>query len=436
MPPGSQPQQLAPFRTPIFPSLGPFQLARFVRWEIAALFVIGVTFWGDFFLHQPDIVHYAYKMDFLGIYVGPRAVATGLGPQLYELPVQKAISAEAIRPYERSVMPFVYPAYVAVALRPLGSLAFRTAVKVWLFLNLAAIFWSGTRLSRLFTRTPFDRLAILAVCFAWTPLQLTLVQGQMGMWATVGFIEGLIALRSGKAWRAGLWLSLGLLKPQLVLFPLLLLLIWRCWQAVAAFLTVAVAVLGVSFAAIGFWVTKYLNFLAEYNRRGPELSLYPIAMQNWRGFASWLFGTDYGPAVITFTVTLTALSVAVLWLISRDRPIKASHEFQFSTRREAQYAVAIILGLLGSPHLYMHDWVAALPAGFILWCGARERFAKFPGDRHAIVLLWLIGLAPLVFFAKQFIAKGPMVAIYGLILVGAAIAMTGFRSNATQSAEA
>jgi len=436
MPQGSQPQQPAPFRTLIFPSLGPFQLARFVRWEVAALFVIGVTFWGAFFVHQPDIVHYAYKMDFLGIYVGPRAVAAGLGSQIYELPVQKAISAEAIRPYERSVMPFVYPAYVAVALRPLGSLTFGTAVKVWLFINLAAIFWSGIRLSRLFGCTSFDRLAIIAACFAWTPLQLTLVQGQMGMWATVGFVEGLIALRSRQPWRAGLWLSLGLLKPQLVLFPVLLFVIWRCWRAVAAFLAVAVAVLGISFAAIGFWVTKYLNFLAEYNRRGPELSLYPIAMQNWRGFASWLFGTDYGPAVITFTLALTALSVAVLWLISRDGPVMASHEFQLSARHEAQYAVAIILGLLSSPHLYMHDWVAALPAGFILWCCARERFAKFSWDRRASVLLWLIGLAPLVFFTKQFIAKGPMVAIYGLILVSAAIAMVGFRSDATQSAEA
>src|SRR5579864_2383029 len=230
MPPGSQPQKPALFRTPIFPSLGPFQLARFVRWEVAALFVIGITFWGDFFLHQPDVVHYAYKMDFLGIYVGPRAVAAGLGSSLYELPVQKTISAEAIRPYERSVMPYVYPAYVAVVLRPLGSLGFRAAVKVWLFLNLAAVFWSGTRLSRLFASTGLDRVAILAVCLAWTPLQLTLVQGQMGMWATVGFVEGLIALRSGKSWRAGLWLSLGLLKPQLVLFPLLLFVIWRCWQ--------------------------------------------------------------------------------------------------------------------------------------------------------------------------------------------------------------
>jgi hypothetical protein len=396
---------------------------------------LGITFWGDFFLHQSDIVHYAYKMDFLGIYVGPRAVATGLGQGLYELPVQKAISAAAIRPYERSVMPFVYPAYVAVVLKPLGRLSFASAVKVWLLVNLGAVFWSGCRLSRLFARTPFDRAAILVVFLAWTPLQLTLVQGQMGMWATVGFVEGLIALRSGKGWRAGLWLSLGLLKPQLVLFPVLLFLIWRWWQAVAAFLAVVIAILGISFAAIGFWITKYLNFLAEYNRRGPELSLYPIAMQNWRGFASWLFGTDHGPAVITFTVSLTALSVAALWLVNRRRPVGAPDEFQHSQSREAQFAVAIILGLLSSPHLYMHDWVAALPAGFILWCLARERFAKSPQDFRASALLWLIGLAPLVFFTKQFIAKGPMVAIYGLIMVGVAIAMVGFPKYETQNGE-
>ena len=435
MPQTSQAQATSSRASAIFPSLGPFQLARFVRWEFAVLFVLGITFWGDFFLHQSDVVHYAYRMDFLGIYVGPRAVATGLGSQLYELPVQKAISAASIRPYERSVMPFVYPAYVAVVLKPLGMLTFGAAVHTWLWLNLAAVFWSAIRLSRLFARIPFDRLAIMVVFFAWTPLQLTLVQGQMGMWPTVGFVEALIALRSGKAWRAGLWLSLGLLKPQLVLFPVLLFVIWRCWRAVAAFLAVSLAVLGISFAAIGFWVTKYLNFLADYNRRGPELSLYPIAMQNWRGFAAWIFGTEYGPAVTTFAASLTVLSAIALWLISRRRPVD-SQGLPSSSAGEAQFAVAIILGLLSSPHLYMHDWVAALPAGFILWCLARERFANSPRDFPASLLLWLIGLAPLVFFTKQFIAKGPMVAIYGLITVSVAIAMLVSHNNPARSAEA
>jgi hypothetical protein len=421
----SQAQNGSPAVTPIFPSRGPFQLARFVRWECAALFVLGVTFWGDFFVHQPDIVGYAYKMDFLGIYVGPRIVASGLGQHLYELPVQRAISAAATEPYQRSVMPFVYPGYVAVVLKPLGSLPFGAAMKVWLLMNLTAAFWSAIRLSPLFARTLWDRLAILVVFFAWTPLQLTLVQGQMGMWPTVGFVEALIALRSGRPWRAGLWISLGILKPQLVLFPLLLLAIWRCWQAIAAFLAVATAVLAVSVAAIGFWIAKYLHFLAEYNRRGAELSMYPIAMQNWRGLAAWALGTDHGLGVLALTAILTAISVAALWFISRKRPANDSSQFRFSAIEEVQYAAAIILGLLSSPHLYMHDWVAALPAGFILWHGARERFEKSPREISARILLWLIGLAPLVFFSKQFIAGGPMVAIFGLGLVSVAIVMIG-----------
>ena len=432
----SQAKTDSPRTTPIFPSLGPFQLARFVRWECAALFVIGIMFWGDFSFHQTDIVHYAYKMDFLGIYVGPRAVATGLGPELYELPVQKAISAASIQPYARSVMPFVYPAYVAVVLRPLGSLPFRAAIKAWLLFNLAAVFWSGLRLSRLFASSLCDRLAILAVFFAWTPLQLTLVQGQMGMLPTLGFVEALIALRSMRPWRAGLWLSLGLMKPQLVVFPLFLFVIWRCWQGIAAFVAVSAAVLGISFAAIGIWITKYLNFLADYNRRGPELSLYPIAMQNWRGLASWLFGTDHGWAARTFILSLTALSAAALWFVTRDRPTSAFNKLHLSLTYEAQYSVAIILGLLSSPHLYMHDWVAALPAGFVLWCFAREKFARTVSDRRARFLLWLIGLAPLVFFTKQFIATGPMVAIYGLILVSVAIMMLGFPRFEPPSGEA
>ena len=162
------------------------------------------------------------------------------------------------------------------------------------------------------------------------------------------------------------------------------------------------------------------------------MALYPIAMQNWRGLASWIFRTDYGPVVLAFIGVFTALSIAALWLIARSGPSGASD----SAGREIPYAIAIVLGLLSSPHLYIHDWVAALPAGFVLWSLGRERFVKTRQDFRAKALLWLIGLAPLVFFIEQFVVKGPIIVIHGLILVSIATAMVAFPNHETQRSNA
>ncbi len=404
----------------LFPIPAGLGLARALRWQYAFLFIVGAVFWGSYLIHENDALRVGYKMDFLGIYVGPRIVASGAGSQLYDLPRQTATGAAAIVPYTRSVMPFVYPAYVAVILRPLGMLDFRSALKAWFVVNMLAVFWCAFRVARFFGCAGFEQAAVLVIFLAWPPLQLTLIQGQMGLMPTVAFTETLMALHSGRQWRAGCWLSLGLMKPQMILLPLLWFVLRGSWRVLAAFSIVAAAVVAASVAAVGFWPPNYLHFLAEYNRRGAELALYPIAMQNWRGLASWLLGTDHGQGVSAVMLALTAVSVVGVWMVTRNRSAGRS---EFTQWDESAFAVSIILGLLSSPHLYMHDWVAALPAGFVLWAFARTAYTQNRPVGRSAVLLWLVGLAPLVFFTKHVIRTVPTVPVFGMVLAIFAIRM-------------
>jgi hypothetical protein len=174
-----------------------------------------------------------------------------------------------------------------------------------------------------------------------------------------------------------------------------------------AFSIALAAILGLSIAAIGFWIEKYVGFLVDYNRLGAELSLYPDAMQNWRGLVCSLLKTDHGVAVRSALLGLSLLSVLVVFLVcSRSSPRSSTWDSRLvsAPQREARYATAVLLGLLSSPHLYMHDWVVALPAGLVLWSFAREAYSKAFSKRfHATALLWLLGLSPMVFFVAQFI---------------------------------
>jgi hypothetical protein len=401
----------------------PAHLSRVLFWELAILVGVAISVWGTFFLRQDSIVGFGSRVDFLGIYVGARAVATGHGSQIYDLELQRTLSDAAILPYSRgTLMPYVYPAYVAVLFRPLGAIAFRTALQIWVLINLATILWAASRLASVFARGFGERLAILAVFLAWVPFQLTLVQGQLGILPALGIIEALIALRSGHEWRAGWWLSLGLIKPQLILFPLLVFVIWRCWRTILAFSIALAGILGISRATVGFWIPSYTRFLLDYNRRGEELSLNPIAMQNWRALACWLLRTEDSSAVRAVVLVLGVLSFLVVFVMCYRRSRESDRGFASSPSAEACYASAVLLGLLSSPHLYMHDWVVALPVGFVLWFFARESYSETSsGNYRAAVLLWLLGVAPAIFFGAQFVWSGPTAPVYVAVVVAAAV---------------
>ncbi len=238
----------------------------------------GVTtsVWVKAFLQEPSVIAFAWDRDFSSVYVGAHVVASGRGPQLYDLGLQRSLMDAAILPYHRRTMlPFIYPAYVAVLLSPLGQMPLSRAFLVWTGINLLATAWTAKQLFALGGGSPQRRAAVLVAFLVWMPLQLTLLHGQFGMVCTLGFTQALISLKAGKPWQAGCWLALGLLKPQLLAFPLIALCLWRCWRTLAAFLTSSATVLGISFAKLGFWVPAYLRLIAGFSSMGREVSRIP-----------------------------------------------------------------------------------------------------------------------------------------------------------------
>ena len=65
---------------------------------------------------------------------------------------------------------------------------------------------------------------------------------------------------------AGLWAILGLVKPQILIAPLLALLVARRWRALLVFGAGAASLVGVSFLVLGSWIPEYLSFLGDYVR--------------------------------------------------------------------------------------------------------------------------------------------------------------------------
>jgi hypothetical protein len=58
-------------------------------------------------------------------------------------------------------------------------------------------------------------------------------------------------------------------------------------------LSIALAVtLALSPGAAGSWIPRFARFLADANRVGAQFSIYPVAIENWRGLLFSLLNTD------------------------------------------------------------------------------------------------------------------------------------------------
>src|SRR5580704_2546324 len=364
----------------------PFFLPRWLPLCHASLLALTLWFWSALLLSQTSLLGYVYSRDFSSVYVGAQIVAEGRGAQLYNLEVQRSRMDAYLLPYRRyNLLPYVYPAYVAVLLSPLAHLSLSKAFLFWAFLNFAITAWIARRLIWDRFVTPRLRLAVLIAFLTWVPLQLTLGHSQMGLLCALGFTEALTLLEARKFWQAGCWLALGLMKPQLLVLPLLSLVLWRCWRTLASFATVVLIILGLSFAKLGLWISAYLRFLAVFNRGGAHVSVYPTAMQNWRGLVSLLLGTDL--VAQWFLALLTIASIGLAVFVS----FPSSDSSELPPDWQARFAVAICLGILASPYLYGHDWVIALPALIVLFSQAERLSSVFDRrERAPTILGWLI----------------------------------------------
>lgn len=369
---------------------------RLITAAYATLFALLASLWIYYAAGLPSLMSYAYPRDFLGPYVGALAVAQGQGGHLYQFSVQRELIDQATAPLHRPLlMPFVFPAYVAVAISPLGHLPYPTAFLIWTALNVGLAAWMCLRLAQQFSRSGREATAVLVTLLASTPLLLTIFQGQLGVPVALGITEALIAFRARRRFRAGLWLGLGLLKPQLVLVPLLALVAGRCWPALKSFALVAITGLAASFAVAGAWIGPYLAFLKNYPQLGPAVPLsYPTAMQNWLGAVVTLTHRQ-GSAVSAVAGALALITVLVAIYICRSG---CAVENRFGGEEWSwRFAVATLLGIVACPHVYMHDVVVALPAGAALYAA----FAEHSNRRSARVLVALLALEPVLALVGQ-----------------------------------
>jgi hypothetical protein len=220
------------------------------------------------------------------------------------------------------------------------------AIITWLYL------WSLVRRIGL-TRRSFTILLV----FLSLPVLQNLLFGQVNVLLLIALGESLMALRTGKHLRAGMWLAGLSLKPQTLPLFFLGFLIRRNFRALAGLVLVGLVLAGASLLLVGPDTVPHLVQI---------VSDWPTGLVstgiNWRAVAYYLSGV-FSPASITVILVLGMIGTTVagiyLWLPG----IKLDQTLLFL----GTYAAACTIAW----HGHVHMALPMLAPGVLLWAEGR-----------------------------------------------------------------
>jgi hypothetical protein len=295
--------------------------------------------------------------DFTAFWTGWWLILHGQAGVLYDPAAQRA-AQQAIMAgfqFQGGLMAFLNPPHVAVAGLPFGWLADHAGERV------AFLVWTAGNIGLLVTLDRWLREAwgasagptrwvITTALVAFYPVFQTLNIGQTSLLLGVAAMGLYRAVASSQPVAGAGWLLALTVKPQLMPAVLVFLLASRCWRMLACFAAMMLAAIVTTAAALGttIWTTYLLHLreLEPYWGTGT-----PGHMRNIRGLLTRVVGSIGQPAIdaasygVWIAGTLLVACALFAWRLHKATDIRPG------------YSLALAVGLLVSPHLFVQDVV-------------------------------------------------------------------------------
>ncbi|NJN66480.1 MAG: DUF2029 domain-containing protein [Chloroflexaceae bacterium] len=294
-----------------------------------------------------------WRADFSSYYAGWSIVRDGQGNRLYDLDLQAHYQRQILEEggFQGGVLPYLNPPYVALPFVPLTWLPRPVAFLVWTGGQVALLAWL-LRLLHTFARSwsRDERWLMLSSVVAFPPLFVTGLLGTFSLLILVCVVQWYLALKNHREVRAGLWFTLGTVKPQLLLMPGVMLLGARRWRTLGAALLAGSVLVVISGILVGWqsW-PGFVHLIRMVNDIYGDIGIVPTVMYNLKGTLALMLGNERGALInqiSTGVLALVSVAILVLWRgpWQPDPP-----------RFDLYLALTLLAGLLFLPHLNPHD---------------------------------------------------------------------------------
>jgi hypothetical protein len=285
--------------------------------------------------------------DFIIFYTGAQIINDGKSKELFNVETQNSYQAKFDVPQLEWPLPFNHAPYELLLFLPLAHLSYPPAHVIWSGLNLILLFIM-LRWLLSYVHSPHN-FFIAAAVLAWFPTMEAFRQGQDSILSTALLLAVFISLKRGTDGLAGVFLALGLYKPQLVLPLAGALLMARRWHTLTVFTIMGGILAAVSLAMVGwqgaFDLVAMLRSMHNYS-----YIIFPANMPNIRGLLHVLLRAENlemltGAMTVTLSLGIYALCL-YLWRGEYD-VLDPGFDLKFS--------LTIVSTVLIGYHLYSHD---------------------------------------------------------------------------------
>jgi hypothetical protein len=320
--------------------------------------------------------------DFSSFYCGAQILRSHGPAAVYDFTLMQECDA-AHFPGHDVVLPFIRPPFYAAALTPFTLLPARSALLVWLAINAVALVWSVALLADATAQQLSDTAWHSAIFF---PSLFTFFNRQDVPLVLLLASTGYVLLRRGRPFAAGAVLGFCTFKFHLMLLVPAVFLARNERRALAGLASSTGFLSLVSLGMLGGGgVVEYARLLLH--REAPNIERHPERLVNLANLAGHKLGWE---------IVLTILVAGAVVVIGRRLPILP----------------ALSAGWLGSllvaPHIFISDYLLALPACLLL--PLTSRISMFAS------IFLLFPLVPILMRVKEsLVLAAPLLALTCLL---------------------
>src|SRR5262245_23566277 len=347
-----------------------------------------VVIWAAFYLAallSPQLRVLKGNSDFLAQYGAGQLLLNGQGRQLYDIEVQRQAQRRILASLNSDVefagglLLYAHPPFVSLLYVAISWLSYTEAFLIWSLASAACFVAGLTKLAhhyRIESSTDLERMGLAGLMYL--PVSATLLQGQNTSIAFLCLVLAFLSFKRSNEIRAGLWLSLVLMKFQILPLIIMVLLFKRRWIALLGF-SVGASCLGVtSLLLVGqAGILGYMDLLGQMSRWVGVYGVNPIGANCLRGQMYLLFYNSSPELALATTLLFSSIFVGIALFCWRGLWKPESDCF------DLKFAFLIVVGLLVAPQINFHDLAFLLCPGVML-------FSLSARDSKQGLALWIV----------------------------------------------
>lgn len=359
-----------------------------------------------------------WKADFINYYSSGVMLREGCGAHLYDRAWQRQYQERLLpeRGETNGVLAFNYPPHATLPTPLFALLSRESAFYLWDGMQLLLLIPLFHFLRRLTAEpSPLPFAVLLTGVLAFPPLFISFQLGQVSLLLLVCLLGFVCNLAEGRPFRTALWLTLGTIKPQMMMAPAALLLAQRRWRELG-FAALLLATWGLATTAL-LGVSCWFGFANMLQYSACQFGLdgiHPLAMYNLKGFLTSMLGNTEAARINALSAAALLLAMLVIVWKGR-RPIPTA-----TAEWDLRVAWSLQLGLLVNPHLNPVDALAFVAPALLFYRGLRR------SGQPAGVVAALLLAAPALFALDCYglsVVRPASIHLFFVVMVGLAAAM-------------